>query len=129
MLKCAAYFLTRSVSILTDALESIVNVIAGLIGLYSLALSAKPRDENHPYGHGKAEFISAAVEGTLMGFAGLIIIYESIRNMIYPPQLKQLNSGILLIGISAFINFVMGHIAIFHGKKITRWLCWLVANT
>ncbi|MEJ7737568.1 MAG: cation diffusion facilitator family transporter [Chitinophagaceae bacterium] len=117
VLKVVAYFLTNSVSILTDALESTVNVIAGLIGLYSLTVSAKPRDANHPYGHGKAEFISAAVEGTLMGIAGLIIIYESVKNMIFPPLLKQLNSGIALIVISAVINFVMGHIAIYHGKK------------
>ena len=59
-----AYYLTHSVSILTDALESIVNVVAGFIGLYSLYVSAKPRDIDHPYGHGKAEFLSAAVEGT-----------------------------------------------------------------
>ncbi len=68
VLKVVAYFLTHSVSILTDALESIVNIVAGLIGLYSLAISAKPRDENHPYGHGKAEFISAAVEGNLVNW-------------------------------------------------------------
>ena len=61
--KFVAYYLTHSVSILTDALESIVNVAAGFIGLYSLYIAAKPRDINHPYGHGKAEFLSAAVEG------------------------------------------------------------------
>ena len=64
-IKFLAYYLTHSVAILTDALESIVNVVAGFIGLYSLYIAAKPRDINHPYGHGKAEFISAAVEGTL----------------------------------------------------------------
>ncbi|HLY68349.1 MAG TPA: cation transporter, partial [Puia sp.] len=57
LLKLAAYFLTHSVAILTDALESIVNVIAGIIGLYSLYIAAKPRDRDHPYGHGKAEFL------------------------------------------------------------------------
>jgi cation diffusion facilitator family transporter len=115
--KITAYFLTRSVSILTDALESTVNVIAGLIGLYSLYVSAKPRDENHPYGHGKAEFISAAVEGTLIGIAGVIIIYESIHNLIYPQPLQQLNYGIILIVFSAIANFIMGHIAVRYGKK------------
>ena len=58
--KFLAYWLTHSLAILTDALESIVNVAAGFIGLYSLYISAKPRDVNHPYGHGKAEFLSAA---------------------------------------------------------------------
>ncbi|HET7897429.1 MAG TPA: cation transporter, partial [Flavisolibacter sp.] len=69
--KFFAYYLTHSVSILTDALESIVNVVAGLIGLYSLYVSAKPRDVDHPYGHGKAEFLSAAVEGTMVLVAGV----------------------------------------------------------
>ncbi|HVW61793.1 MAG TPA: cation transporter, partial [Puia sp.] len=69
--KLAAYYLTQSVAVLTDALESTVNVIAGFIGLYSLYVAAKPRDEDHPYGHGKAEFLSAAVEGSLVIMAGL----------------------------------------------------------
>src|ERR1700709_566294 len=76
--KLAAYYLTQSVAVLTDALESTVNVIAGFIGLFSLYVAAKPRDEDHPYGHGKAEFLSAAVEGALITMAGFIIIYEAI---------------------------------------------------
>jgi cation diffusion facilitator family transporter len=74
-IKIIAWWLTHSVAILTDALESIVNVIAGLVGLYSLFIAAKPRDTNHPYGHGKAEFLSAAIEGTLIMLAGVFIIY------------------------------------------------------
>src|ERR1700755_2092522 len=62
-LKLGAYYLTQSVAVLTDALETTVNVIAGFIALYSLYVAAKPRDKDHPYGHGKAEFLSAAVEG------------------------------------------------------------------
>ena len=84
--KLAAWWITGSVSILTDALESTVNVVAGFISLYSLYVAAKPRDEDHPYGHGKAEFISAAVEGSMIAIAGLIIIYESIKGfMSLPP--------------------------------------------
>ena len=75
LIKFLAYYLTHSIAILTDALESIVNVVAGFIGLYSLYIAAKPRDINHPYGHGKAEFLSAAVEGTLVLSAGAIIIF------------------------------------------------------
>ena len=77
VVKFTAYYLTNSVSILTDALESIVNVVAGFIGLYSLYVAAKPRDIDHPYGHGKAEFISAAIEGTLVLSAGVLIIYNA----------------------------------------------------
>ena len=79
VMKVIAWYLTGSVAILTDALESTVNVIAGLIGVYSLYVSAKPKDQDHPYGHGKAEFLSAAVEGTLITIAGFIIIYEALE--------------------------------------------------
>lgn len=116
-IKIAAWFLTRSVSILTDALESTVNVISGFIGLYSLYIAAKPKDMDHPYGHGKAEFISAAVEGTLIMIAGLIIIYESINNFIHPHELKSLDYGMLLVAVAGGANYIMGYIAIRRGKK------------
>ncbi len=89
-IKFIAWYLTHSVSILTDALESIVNVTAGFIGLYSLYIAAKPKDYNHPYGHGKAEFLSAAIEGTLMLFAGGLMIYSSIINFIHPKVIDKL---------------------------------------
>ncbi|WP_315818065.1 cation diffusion facilitator family transporter [Paraflavitalea speifideaquila] len=112
-----AYFLTHSVAILTDALESTVNVTAGFIGLYSLYVAAKPRDENHPYGHGKAEFLSAAVEGTLIGVAGLIIIYEAVDNLLHPRPLQKLDYGIILVALTAIINFSMGYYSIKRGHK------------
>jgi cation diffusion facilitator family transporter len=87
-MKVIAWYLTRSVAILTDALESTVNVVAGLIGVYSLYVSAKPKDTDHPYGHGKAEFLSAAIEGTLISVAGVIIVYEAINNLVYPHTIK-----------------------------------------
>jgi cation diffusion facilitator family transporter len=92
-------------------------VIAGMVGWFSLYISAKPRDIDHPYGHGKAEFLSAAIEGTLIAIAGLIIIFKSIEHFIYPEQLKKLDYGFLLIGITALINFVMGYRSIQKGKK------------
>ncbi|HMF71974.1 MAG TPA: cation diffusion facilitator family transporter [Flavitalea sp.] len=116
-IKLTAYYLTRSVAVLTDALESIVNVIAGAIGLYSLYLAAKPKDQNHPYGHGKAEFLSAAIEGTLIIIAGFIIIYESILNLVSPKPLQQLDKGIILISITALVNYVVGFISTRKGKK------------
>ncbi|HEX6426330.1 MAG TPA: cation diffusion facilitator family transporter [Niastella sp.] len=117
IIKIVAYWLTHSIAILTDALESTVNVIAGFIGLYSLYVAAKPRDEDHPYGHGKAEFLSAAVEGTLIIVAGLVIIYTSVVHFIYPRELQQLDRGIILVAITAVINFVVGYISIRNGKK------------
>ena len=76
--------MTHSLSVLSDALESIVNVLAGLIGLYSLYVASKPKDKDHPYGHGKAEFVSAAFEGSLIITAGFIILYESIITFFEP---------------------------------------------
>ncbi len=107
-LKVLAYFLTNSVAILTDALESTVNVVTGFTGLYSLRLAAMPRDDNHPYGHGKIELISASFEGVLILVAGLIIIYESILNLINPHPVEKLTTGILLVASTAVINYGMG---------------------
>lgn len=85
--KIIAYYFTHSLAILSDALESIVNVIAGFIGLYSLYVAAKPRDREHPYGHGKAEFVSAAIEGGLIVAAGIMIIYETVMNFLHESPL------------------------------------------
>ncbi len=117
VVKIIAWYSTNSIAILTDALESIVNVIAALIGLYSLYLSAKPKDYDHPYGHGKAEFISAAIEGTLIAVAGFIIIYEAITNLLHPHTLKQLDYGISLVAATAVINYLAGVICLRVGKK------------
>jgi cation diffusion facilitator family transporter len=117
VVKTTAYLITGSVAILTDALESIVNVVAGIFGLYSLYLSAKPKDADHPYGHGKIEFLSAAIEGSMITLAGIIIIYEAVRNLIHPHALSQLGIGMWLIGITALVNFSMGSVAIKTGTK------------
>ena len=117
IVKIVAWYLTSSEAILTDALESIVNVIAGLIGVYSLYVSAKPKDYDHPYGHGKAEFISAAIEGTLITVAGFIIIYEGINNLLHPHTLKKLDYGIILVAATAIINYVAGALCIKTGQK------------
>lgn len=115
--KLIAYYMTHSVAILTDALESIVNVSAGFIGLYSLYVSAKPRDIDHPYGHGKAEFLSAAVEGTLVLTAGALIIYKAASNLIHPQEVEKLDSGMLLILVTALINFGMGFYCFKQGRR------------
>jgi cation diffusion facilitator family transporter len=116
-IKLTAWYFTKSVAILTDALESIVNVVAGIIGLYSLYVSAKPRDMDHPYGHGKAEFISAAVEGTLIMVAGFVIVYESVNNLFSSHEIKKLDYGIILISITAVVNYLTGFFCIKIAKK------------
>lgn len=116
VIKLFAWYITNSVAILTDALESTINVVSGFVGLYSLYLSAKPRDQNHPYGHGKVEFVSAAIEGTLISVAGLVIIYEAINNLKHPHPIGQLDYGIILVAITAGINFLVGLLAVKKGK-------------
>jgi cation diffusion facilitator family transporter len=94
-----------------------VNVVAALIGLYSLYISAKPKDDDHPYGHGKVEFISAAIEGTLITVAGLLVIYKAVVNLNHEHSIKKLDYGIVLVAATALINFIAGSICINTGKK------------
>jgi cation diffusion facilitator family transporter len=115
--KFVAYFITNSLAVLTDALESIVNVAAAFIGLYSLYIAAKPRDINHPYGHGKAEFVSAAIEGTLVLSAGAVIIYSAVKSLFVPRVLHQMDTGIYLVGATAVINWVFGLVTFRQGRR------------
>lgn len=106
--KLWAYFITQSNTILTDALESIINVMAGLFALYSLYLSAKPRDSDHPYGHGKVEFISAGFEGVLIALAGSAIIVKSVFGFFVSHRLSHLDMGLAIVVVSGIINFAIG---------------------
>lgn len=116
-IKVVAYYLTDSVAILSDAMESTVNVAASLIGLYSLYLAAKPRDAEHPYGHGKVEFISAGIEGTLISIAGGLILFEAIRRFFIPAEISSLDLGMLLVTAAGLINFILGYIAVKKGRN------------
>jgi cation diffusion facilitator family transporter len=116
-IKVVAWYFTNSVAILTDTLESIVNIITSFVGLYSLYLSSLPKDENHPYGHGKVEFISAAIEGMLIAVAGILIVFEAISNFKHHHPIGRLDIGIYLISATAVINYLIGNMAIKKGKK------------
>lgn len=116
-IKLFAWYLTDSVAILTDTLESIINVIVGFLGLYSLYLSSLPKDRNHPYGHGKIEFISASIEGTLITLTGFFIIYEAFQSIRNPQEIQQIDYGIYLIAFTAFVNYILGYYAIKKGEK------------
>jgi cation diffusion facilitator family transporter len=115
--KFGAYFITHSNAILTDAAESIVNVLASSFAFYSIYLATLPKDENHPYGHGKVEFFSAFVEGTLIGIAGLIIIFKSAYDLIVPREIFQLLDGAVIIAATGVINLLVGYYLIRVGKK------------
>ncbi len=117
VMKFIAWYLTSSVAIFTDALESIVNVIAAFIGLYALYLSSKPRDKDHPFGHGKAELISSSLEGSMIAFAGLMIILEAVRTFLDPSEIKSLDLGLIIIALAALVNYAVGRTAIRKGLK------------
>ena len=117
LLKVVTYILTHSLSVLSDTLESVVNIVATIVGSYSLLVASKPKDKDHPYGHGKAEFISAAFQGTLIIGIGCLIIYKAIDSFIHPVSLQNLNNGIWLVVIIAIINLVTAQVLNRVGKK------------
>lgn len=114
--KIIAWKLTSSDAVFSDAMESIVNVISAFMGLYSLYLAAKPKDEDHPYGHGKVEFVTSGIEGALIAIAGIMIIYEGINSLIVGKVLQKLDWGIAIIAATAIINYLLGYISIKKGK-------------
>ena len=114
--KLVAWKLTNSDAVFSDAMESIVNVISAFLGLYALYLASKPRDENHPYGHGKVEFVTSAIEGSLISIAGLMIIYEGTNSLLTQKVLNKLDWGIWIIAGTAIINYILGYISIQKGK-------------
>ncbi|AWU39163.1 cation efflux protein [Blattabacterium punctulatus CPU2] len=119
LIKLITWYITSSISIFSDALESITNIISGFIGLYSLYVSSLPKDQNHPYGHGKIEFISTAIEGFLIFFVGIIIfikIFIRVKNH-ETIFLLRLDYGIYLMSFTAIINYFLGIFACKIGNK------------
>ncbi len=116
--KFAAWFITSSNFVLTDAAESIVNVLASSFAFFSIYLAAQPRDENHPYGHGKVEHLSAFIEGSLIGIAAVTILIKSVYSLFYPNAIQNLLVGALIIGITGIINGALGWYMIKKGKSL-----------
>ncbi len=115
--KLFAFYLTNSVGILTDALESVVNVVTGFVTVYSISVALKPQDENHPFGHGKIESLSASLEGLLILLAGIWIIIEAIQRLFVPAPIEDLGIGIIIVGVGGLLNFILGWYSIYIGKK------------
>ena len=118
LIKFLAYFITDSNAILTDASESIVNVLASAFAFYSIYISALPKDTNHPYGHGKIEFFSAFIEGLLISIAGFFIITKAIYNIFFPKELHLLLTGTILILFTGVINGLLAWWLIVKGKSL-----------
>jgi cation diffusion facilitator family transporter len=115
--KFTAFWLTGSAAILSDALESIINVVAAAFALGSVILSAKSPDPTHPYGHGKVEFFSAGFEGALIIAAAGGIFYEAWPRLLNPQGIPRLTSGLLLILAAALINLALGLTLVTVGKR------------
>jgi cation diffusion facilitator family transporter len=115
--KYQAYLLTGSTAILSDALESIVNVVAAVFGLGGIIFAGRPADRNHPYGHGKIEFFSAAFEGGLIAFAAVLIVYEVILSLVRGPALRALDIGVSIVLGAGFVNLLLGWYLIRTGRK------------
>lgn len=116
--KFVAYFITSSNAILTDAAESIVNVLASSFAFYSIYIASQPRDTNHPYGHGKVEFFSVFIEGSLIIIAGILIIVKSVYDLIFPQAIFDLLSGTVIIGVAGVLNYILGYYLIDQSKKL-----------
>jgi cation diffusion facilitator family transporter len=115
--KCFAYTITGSTAILSDALESIVNVVAAVFALAGLTIARWPADRSHPYGHGKIEFFSAAFEGGLIAFAAVLIIYEALRGLLLGLEIRSLNVGVLITLAAGFANGALGWFLIRTGER------------
>jgi cation diffusion facilitator family transporter len=106
--KFQAYRMTGSTAILSDALESIVNVVAAVFALGGIVFAAQPADRNHPYGHGKIEFFSAAFEGGLIAFAAVLIVYEVVRALLYGVEVRALDTGLVIVMAAGLANLALG---------------------
>ena len=115
--KYQAYRMTGSTAVLSDALESIVNVLAAVFALGGLMFAGRPADRNHPYGHGKIEFFSAAFEGGLIAFASILIVYEAVRTLVSGPEVRQIGAGLLIVFGSGLVNLALGIYLVRTGRR------------
>ena len=116
-IKFVAYYVTGSAAIFSDAMESIVNVLASGFAVYALAYAHRPPDRKHPYGHGKIEFMSAGFEGGMIFVAALVIFYHAIEAILKPPPEGKLSIGLLLMAVAMLVNGGMGVYLVRAGKK------------
>lgn len=115
--KTVAYRLTGSSAVLSDALESIVNVVAALFGLGSLWYAAQPADRNHPYGHGKVEFLSAAFEGGLIAFAAVLILFEAGEALVTGRAPHDVDRGLWIVLAAGLVNLALGAFLVRVGRR------------
>lgn len=118
VLKFVAWHVTASTAVLSDALESIINIVTSGFGLYSVWLSNQPRDFDHPYGHGKIEYFSAGLEGALILFAALAITVVSLPSLWAPRELESLGTGAVLMAVVTALTLLGGTLVMRAGKRL-----------
>ena len=116
-LKFAAYLLTGSVGLLSDAAESVVNLVAAFVALVALRVAAQPADEEHQFGHAKAEYFSAAVEGIMIFVAALFILYSSVARFLAPEPLENLGVGLGVSVLASVLNAAVAVVLIRAGRQ------------
>jgi cation diffusion facilitator family transporter len=116
-LKSGAYLITGSVGLLSDAMESVVNLLGALMALWMLTISARPADESHMFGHSKAEYFASGVEGALILVAASTISYTAIERLIHPQDLEKIGWGLMVSVAASLINYFVSRILLGAGKK------------
>jgi len=116
-LKAGAYLLTGSVGLLSDALESMVNLAGGIMVLSMISIASRPADDNHAYGHSKAEYFSSGFEGSLILIAAGSIIYTAVQRLFNPQPLEQLGIGLLVLLVASLVNLGVSIVMGRAGKK------------
>ena len=119
-LKAIAYWLTGSVGLLSDALESFVNLVGALMALAMLTIAARPADEEHPFGHSKAEYFSSGVEGTLILIAAVSIVLAAFQRLITPKPLEQIGLGLGVSIVASLVNLFVALVLLRPVKSTTQ---------
>lgn len=108
LLKFLAYYITNSAAVMSDATESVINVLAAIIALFVIRFASQPADNEHPYGHGKAEYFSSVFEGGMIFFAALVIIAQSIQAIWQGQSLTRIDVGLYIVGFATVLNLILG---------------------
>lgn len=116
-LKLAAYMLTGSVGLLSDAVESVVNLFGALMALWMLSLASQAADAKHAYGHSKAEYFSSGAEGALIILAAVAIAFTAIKRLLEPQPIEQVGAGLVVSVAASLVNFLVARILLSAGKK------------
>src|SRR5471030_1280923 len=115
-LKSGAYLLTGSVGLLSDAAESVVNLVAAVVALIALHAAAIPADDNHNFGHGKAEYFSAGIEGLMIFIAAGVILVSSVERFLHPAALESVGLGLAISTVATGVNWAVGLLLLRAGK-------------